>query len=64
MAKRLPICMSKPANNFLNHTCTSFSSTEQKVLQTCPTLTKLLPKKVLHKPITVGIRPSFNEVLK
>ena len=38
--------MSKPAYNFFNHTFTSFSSTGQKVLQTCPSLTKLLP--VLH----------------
>ena len=43
MAKRQPICMLKPAYNFLNHTFTSFSSTGQKVLQTCPSLTKLLP---------------------
>ena len=43
-AKRQPICMAKPAYNFFNHTFTSFSSTGQKVLQTCPSLTKLLPK--------------------
>ena len=41
--QRQPICMSKPAYNFFNHTFTSFSSTGQKVLQTCPSLTKLLP---------------------
>ena len=35
--------MSKPAHDFLNHTFTSFSSAGQKVLQTCPSLTKLLP---------------------
>ena len=43
-AKRQPICMAKPAYNFFNHTFTSFSSTGQKVLQTCPSLTKLSPK--------------------
>ena len=42
MAKRQPIYMLKPAYNFLNHTFTSFSSTGQKVLQTCPSITKLL----------------------
>ena len=43
MAKRQPIYMSKPAYNFFNHIFTSFSSTGQKVLQTCQSLTKLLP---------------------
>ena len=31
MAKRQPLCMSKPANNFLNHTFTSFSNAGQQV---------------------------------
>ena len=44
MAKRQSIYMSKPAYKFLNHTLTSLSSTGQKVLQMCPSLTKLLPK--------------------
>ena len=43
MAKRQPICMLKPAYNFLNHTFNSFNSTGQKMLQTCPSLAKLLP---------------------
>ena len=47
MAKRQPIYMSKPAYNFLNHTITSFSRTGQKVLQMCPSLTKLLPISAL-----------------
>ena len=33
----------KTSLNFFNHTFTSFSSTGQKVLQTCPSLTTLLP---------------------
>ena len=37
------ICMSKPAYTFFNRTFTTLSSTGQKVLQTCPSLTKLLP---------------------
>ena len=43
IAKRQPICMLKPAYNFLNHTFNSFNSTGQKMLQTCPSLAKLLP---------------------
>ena len=38
--------MSKPAYIFLNHTFTSSISAGQKVSQTCPSLTKLLP--ILH----------------
>ena len=43
MAKRQLICMSKLAYKFLNRIFTSFSSAGQKVLQMCPSLTKLLP---------------------
>ena len=51
----------KPAYNFFNHTFTSFSSIGQKVLQTCPSLTKLLPTSNTSSTI-IQVIPVIQEI--
>ena len=60
--KKQPICISKPAYDFFNHTFNSFNTTGQKVLQTCPSLTKLLPIYITKHSFS-GSLPSNSSLL-
>ena len=45
-----PICFSNMITNILSHMWTSLGSTGQEPLQTCPSLTKLLPYSQVPRP--------------